>query len=86
MSLRVENNNKYVRGKGKVRESMEQFLKNEYKMKIVDNEYIIHVPYITIEELEKAVYDILNEFDNEADMRNCFVEVDAYCDELGLTW
>lgn len=28
MGLRIENNNKFVRGKGKVRESIEQFLKD----------------------------------------------------------
>ncbi|USK32105.1 recombinase family protein [Bacillus sp. F19] len=86
MGLRIENNNKFVGGKGKVRESIEQFLKHHYKMEIIANEYIIYVPYTTIDALKKAVYDILGELDSEADMRNCFIEADVYCDELGLTW
>ncbi|TYR81547.1 recombinase family protein [Priestia megaterium] len=85
MGLRIENNNKFVRGKGKVRESIEQFLKDHYNMEIIDNEYIIYVPYTTVDDLEKTVYDILKEMDSEADMRNCFIEADVYCDELGLT-
>ncbi|EJQ92767.1 recombinase family protein (plasmid) [Bacillus mycoides] len=86
MGLRIESNNKFVRGKGKVRESIEQFLKVNYKMEIIANEYIIYVPYTSVAALEKTVYDILGELDSEADMRNCFIEADVYCDELGLTW
>jgi DNA invertase Pin-like site-specific DNA recombinase len=86
MHLRIENNNKFVRGKGKVRKSIEQYLTYYYKMEIMANEYILYVSYTTIEELEKTVYDILRELDSEADMRNCFIEVDTYCDELGLKW
>ncbi|MBF8118959.1 MULTISPECIES: recombinase family protein [Bacillaceae] len=86
MGLRIENNNKFVRGKGKVRDSIEQFLKHHYNMVIIANEYIIYVPYTTVDALKKTVYDILGELDSEADMRNCFIEADVYCDELGLTW
>jgi Mg2+/Co2+ transporter CorB len=74
MFLRTENNNKFVRGKGKVRESIEQFLKDNYKMEIIVNEYIIYVPYTTVDALEKTVYEIFGELDSEADMRNCFIE------------
>lgn len=86
MGLRIENNNKFVHGKGRVRESIEQFLKDHYKMEIIANEYIIYIPYTTVDDLEKTVYDILKVMDSEADMRNCFIEADVYCDELGLTW
>jgi hypothetical protein len=86
MHLRIENNNKLVRGKGKVRKSIEQYQTYYYKMEVISNEYIIYVPYTTIVELKKTVYDILNELDREADMRNCFIEADTYCDELGHTW
>jgi predicted DNA-binding protein YlxM (UPF0122 family) len=86
MGLRIENNNKFVRGKGKVRENIEQFLKDNYKMELTANEYIVYVPYTTVDALEKTVYDILGVLDSEDDMRNCFIEADVYCDELGLTW
>lgn len=86
MELRVENNSKFIRGKGKVRKDIEQFLKDYYKMEIIGDEYIIYVSYTTVEELKKTVYDILEEMNSDADMRNCFIEADLYCDELGLTW
>ena len=86
MGLRIENNNKFVRGKGKVRESIEQILKDHYKIEIIANEYIIYVSYTTADDFKNTVYDILKEMDSEADMRNCFIEADVYCDELGLTW
>jgi hypothetical protein len=41
MWLRIEDNNKFIRGKGKVRESIKQFLKHHYKMEITANEYIL---------------------------------------------
>lgn len=75
-----------MRVKGKVRESIEQFLKHHYRMEIIASEYIIYVPYTTVDVLKKTVYDILGEMDSKADMRNCFIEADVYCDELGLTW
>nr|WP_225989129.1 recombinase family protein [Bacillus cereus] len=86
MGLQIENNIKFVRGKGKVRESIEQFLKHHYRMEIIANEYIIYVPYTTVDALKKSVYAILGEMDSEADMRNYFIDANVYCDELGLTW
>lgn len=86
MWLRIENNSKFARGKGKVIERIEQFLKENYKMVMIANEYVIYVPYMAVDDLEKTVYDILREMDYEADMRNCFIEADVYCDELGLKW
>ncbi|MCM3736492.1 recombinase family protein [Bacillus cytotoxicus] len=86
MLLRVENNNKYVRGKGKVRKNIESFLTLNYNMKHYSGEYMFYVPYTTVDALEKKVYDILSELDSEANINNCFIEADVYCDELGLTW
>ncbi len=86
MRLRVENNSKFVRGKGKVRDRIEHDLKLNYKMKYDSDEYVCYVPYVTIHALEKTVEDIIREMNHEADLKNCFIEVDAYCDELGLRW
>ena len=55
-------------------------------MEIIANEYIIYVPYTTVDALKKSVYAILGEMDSEADMRNYFIDANVYCDELGLTW
>lgn len=89
MSLRVENNNKFVRGKKKARENIERYLKYYYNMKKAsssDDDYIIFVKYKDIDELKNTVYEIFRELENEADAKNCFTEGDASCDELNLNW
>ena len=87
MHLRVENNNKFVRGKKKAREYIENYLKLHYKLEFADNgDYIFFVPYTTIEGLKENVYDIIRDLDNEADYRNCFIECDVTCEELGIDW
>ena len=87
MNLRVENNNKFVRGRKKAKESIEQYLRYYYKLEYpVIDDCIFYVPYTTIDGLTEEVYEILREIENEADLRNCFTEADVTCDELGLTW
>lgn len=84
----IENNNKFVRGKKKTRERIENDLRY-YSMKKSDPkscEYILQVKYREIEDLENTVYDILREIHMEADMNNCVIEADARCVELGLSW
>ena len=84
MLLRVENNNKFVRGKGKVRKNIESFLISQYNMEQRSGEYIFYVPYTTIPDLEQKVDNIIREIDFEADLQNCLTELDVYCDELEL--
>lgn len=89
MSLRVENNNKFVRGKKKARENIERYLEYYYKMQKAsssDDDYIIFVKYKDIDDLKNTVYEIFRELENEADLKNCFTEGDASCDELNLNW
>ncbi|PFS01086.1 DNA invertase [Bacillus cereus] len=86
MLLRVENNNKFVRGKGKVRKNIESFLISQYNMEQHSGEYKFFVPYTTIPDLEKKVDNIIREIDFEADLQNCFTVLDVYCDELELQW
>ncbi|WP_242834352.1 hypothetical protein [Clostridium pasteurianum] len=89
ISLRVENNNKFVRGKKKVKENIEKYLKHYYNMQesgSTDTDYIIFVKYKSIDDLKNTVYEILRDLDSEAYQKNCFTEGDAHCDELGLTW
>ncbi|WP_291634339.1 recombinase family protein [Clostridium sp.] len=88
MSIRVENNNKFVRGKKKARENIEKYL-DYYNMKKTspkDDEYIIFVKYKNIDDLKNTVYEIFHELENEADLKNCFTEGEACCNELGLKW
>ncbi|AOM11384.1 recombinase family protein [Bacillus thuringiensis] len=87
MWLRIENNNKFVRGKSKVRKEVEQYLRYDFNMEMnSSNEYVFFVPYKDIDNLTKQVEDIICEIANTADWRNCFIEADTYCDELDLYW
>ena len=77
--LRVENNNKFVRGKKKVRERIEDQLLSNYQMKNPDGwEYELVFRYENDEDLEKQVYDLAVEMEREADYKNCFIEADFY--------
>ena len=88
MSIRVENNNKFVRGKKKARENIEKYLDyyNMQKISSKDDDYIIFVKYKDIDDLKNDVYEIFRESENEADLKNCFTEGEASCNELGLKW
>lgn len=74
--LLVENNNKYVRGRKRSIEWIENFILSEYDMEIPkdDSGYILTIPYTTDEELDETIYDMLREIESSADSRNCFTE------------
>ena len=88
--LRVENNSKYVRGKGKVRDEIERYILSQYAMEKHPNgvEYTLTIPYETEEQLEEIIYrDILREADSTADARHCFIEADVRAlDGSGRSW
>jgi len=77
--LRVENNSKYVRGKGKVRDEIERYILREYAMEKHPNgvDSTLTIPYETDEQLERIICrDILQEAASTADARYCFIEAD----------
>lgn len=80
LCLQVENNSKFVRGKGKVRDEIEQFILSHFAMEKLDKHncrYILSIPYTSDEELDRIIYDeILAEAEHTADLRNCFIEAD----------
>ena len=88
--LRVENNNKYIRGKQKVRDEIEQYILSQYAMEKHPNgvDYTLTIPYETDEQLEQTIYrDILQEADGTADARHCFIEADVRAlDDSGRHW
>lgn len=87
MWLRVENNSKFVRGKGKVRKEVEQYLRYHFNMEVNSSgEYVFCVSYKNVDDLTKQVEDIICEIASDADRRNCFIEANTYCDELDLYW
>jgi hypothetical protein len=81
VSLTVENNSKFVRGKNKSREEIEEGILSRYGMEKPrkdSHRYILTIPYQTDEELDRVISeDILGEAHRIAEMRNGFVEADV---------
>ena len=79
--MRVENNSKFVHGKGKAREEIERRVFSRYGMERVGkggSEYILAIPYTTDEELDRILYnEVWGEAQFLADLRHCFAEGDA---------
>lgn len=78
--LQVENNSKFVRGKGKVREDIERHVLGRFAMEKTAKdgwEYVLSIPYTTDEELDRTIYEeIYAEMERCADVRHCFIEAD----------
>ena len=89
--LSVENNNKYIRGKKKVRQEIEDRVLSRFQMK-KDRpdgwEYQLAIPYETDKDLDETIYDeILAEANSIADSRHCFIEADlAAVDDPDRNW
>lgn len=82
--LRVENNNKFIRRKKKVREHIERFYLSRYQMQKQHKdswEYELRFTYQDDADLDQQIYDLLQEMDSEADLECCFIEVDIH--EIG---
>jgi DNA invertase Pin-like site-specific DNA recombinase len=79
--LRVENNSKFVRGKGKAREEIERCVLSRFGVEKPDRkdwEYVLSIPYTTDEELDRIIYEeIFTEAERMADLRHCFIEADV---------
>ena len=82
--LQVENNSKFVRGKGKSRQHIEDFHLSSYNAKKLEKnswEYELTFQYKDDEDLENQIYDLASEMSSEADIRNGFIE--CSCSEVG---
>ena len=80
LSLRVENNSKFVRGKTKVRWMIESFILSCYGMEKSYQDgwtYTLTIPHRSEEELDTIINDILREMDALADRHCCFIEADV---------
>ena len=78
--LRVENNNKFIRRKKRVREWIEQHCLSIYQMKKKHKdswEYELTFTYETDEDLDQQIYDLLRDMDSHADIECCFIEADV---------
>lgn len=79
LHLKIENNNKFVRGKKRVRENIEIYHLSRYRMRKLQGwEHDIMFSYKSDEDLQKQIDDLYREMDNEVDFRNCFIEADFY--------
>ena len=77
--LRVENNSKFVRGKTKSRQHIEQFLLSDYDSKKIGKrgcEYELTFHYQNDDDLEEQINGLAADMSQEADMRNGFIECD----------
>ena len=76
--LRVENNSKFVRGKKRARENIENYHLRRFGMKkLNDCEYELTFSYTDDADLDQPIYDLLQEIEMEADLRYCFTEADV---------
>ena len=78
--LRVENNNKFVRRKKKVRETIERVCLSRYGMQKQHKdswEYELTIAYQDDQDLDKQIEDLLDEMDTQADLECCFIEADV---------
>ncbi|MBI3258812.1 MAG: recombinase family protein [Ignavibacteriae bacterium] len=75
--LIVENNNKYVRGKKRSIEAIEDYVFYDYGIKKLDDcKYELSIPYENEKDLGEQIDEIIRGADRQADMRNCFIEID----------
>jgi len=87
LTLRIENNNKFVRGKKRTMENIERFCLEEYSaQRRPSGEYELKVPYRSDEDLDKAMDELLGDIASEADDRNCFSESDARMEGTDRHW
>ena len=73
LTLRIENNNKSVRGKKRARENIERYCLAEYDARqLSGGEYELKVPYSNDDALDKRMHELLGDIASEADDHNCF--------------
>lgn len=87
LRLAVVNNSKFVRGRKRATENIERYCLEPYGMKQLEpGHYELTIPYRSEDELDKTVHDLLTEISQEADMRNCFIEADAWEEGTERRW
>lgn len=87
LTLRIENNSKFVRGKKRTIEHIESFYLAEYDAQRRSNgEYELKIPYDSNEDLDNTVNELLNDIASGADDRHCFSESDARMEGADRHW
>jgi hypothetical protein len=79
LRLAIENKNKSVRGKKQARENIERFCLEPFQMQHLElGNYEISIPYMSLEQLDKTVYELLSTINREANLRNCLVDAEIW--------
>ncbi|KPX21533.1 Resolvase domain-containing protein [Pseudomonas amygdali pv. dendropanacis] len=79
LTLRIENNSKFVRGKKRTIEHIEHFYLDEYDAQRRSNgEYELKVPYDSDAELDDTVNELLSDIASGAEDRHCFSESEVH--------
>jgi len=87
LTLRIESNSKFVRGKKRTIEHVESFYLEEYDPRRRPNgEYELKVPYDTDEDLDEAVSELLSDIACDAGDRHCFSESEARMEGTDRHW
>jgi DNA invertase Pin-like site-specific DNA recombinase len=87
LSLRIENNSKFVRGKKRATEDTEHYCLEQYNVKRrPDGEYELKAPYGNDEDLDQTMCELLRDITSHADDHNCFSESDARMEGTDRRW
>lgn len=87
LTLRIQNNSKFVRGKKRTIEHVEFFDLAQYDATRRPNgEYELKVPYDTDEDLDEAMSVLLSDIASGADDRHCFSESYARMEDTDRHW
>lgn len=87
LTLRIENNSKFVRGKKRAREDVERYCLAEYDGKrLPSGDYELKVPYSSDDDLDQRMHELLGDISSQADNRNCFSESDAHMEGTDRDW
>jgi integrase len=87
LTLRIENNSKFVRGKKRAIENIERWCLQEYDAKrLASGEYELKVPYRADDELDETMDELLGDIAMEAGDRHCFSESEARLEGSDRSW
>lgn len=79
LHLSIENNNKYIRMRGKVIKSIKRFVLSDFDYtEESETTILLKVKYENNEDLDSIMEELLREIWSYADMENCFSESSAY--------
>lgn len=90
LCLDVQNNNKFVRGRKRAKEDIEDCCLRFYNYRKLDkdgSEYELTIPYDNDADLDKTIYELMGEIESTADMRHCNIECEIHVvDDPNRTW